>query len=84
MSWLPTTVVWDSLESRLPVDWCRALLRGARWPELSVDESVRVSLEMDGSRPVEGTLELLLRSNGLGGEVEGRGGDLACSQCART
>lgn len=66
------------------MDWWRALLRGARWPELSVDESVRVSLEMDGSRPVGGTVKLLLRSNGLGGEVSGRGCDLAWSQCTCT
>lgn len=67
MSWPPTTVVWESLERRLPVDWCRALLRGGRWPELSVDESVRVSLEMDGSRPGGGErLRLLPRSGWRG------------------
>lgn len=51
LSWLPTTVVWDSQERRLLVDWWRPQLREPRWLQLSVEESVRVSLEMDGSRP---------------------------------
>lgn len=33
------------------MDWWRDRLREARWLELSVEESVRVSLDMDGSRP---------------------------------
>lgn len=56
MSWLPTTVVWDSQERRLLVDWWRPRLRELRWLQLSVEESVRVSLDMDGSRPETETL----------------------------
>lgn len=37
------------------MDWWSGRLREARWLELSVEESVRVSLDMDGSRPGERT-----------------------------
>lgn len=38
------------LDRWLPVDWRRGRFRDARWLELS-EESVRVSLDMEGSRP---------------------------------